>query len=44
MQSSCGRPDGYVGAVVDLNEAGWKALDAYFAQFLVETSSASPKL
>lgn len=28
------RPDGYVGAVVDLNERGFKAIDAYFAGFL----------
>ncbi|KAL8290074.1 hypothetical protein RQP46_003013 [Phenoliferia psychrophenolica] len=28
------RPDSYVGAVVSLNEDGFKALDAYFAGFL----------
>lgn len=28
------RPDGYVGAVVPLEEAGWKALERYFDGFL----------
>ena len=28
------RPDGYVGAVVTLDDAGFQALDAYFAAFL----------
>jgi hypothetical protein len=28
------RPDGYVGAVVSLEEQGWLALNQYFAGFL----------
>jgi hypothetical protein len=32
------RPDGYVGAVVALDDAGFKAVDAYFAGFLQSTS------
>jgi len=34
------RPDGYVGAVVGLEESGWKALDAYFSGFLHVTDSS----
>lgn len=33
------RPDGYVGAVVGLNENGFEALSAYFAGFLLRSSS-----
>lgn len=29
------RPDGYVGAIVTLNEAGFKGLSDYFAGFLL---------
>lgn len=32
------RPDGYVGAVVDLEEQGWLALADYFDGFLLRTS------
>lgn len=35
------RPDGYVGAVVPLNEDGFEAINAYFAGFL--SGSATTK-
>lgn len=34
------RPDGYVGAAVELSEDGFEALNAYFAGFLTPTSTA----
>ncbi|KAH8831186.1 FAD binding domain-containing protein [Flagelloscypha sp. PMI_526] len=38
------RPDGYVGVVVPLVEAGWRALEKYFAGFLIEQQAREARL
>lgn len=37
------RPDGYVGAVVELSEDGFEGLNKYFAQFLTGTGTGTGK-